>query len=139
MATVWSVTTTEIRHAVVDRFLAGIEVGHVPADLYASGARLDATVPGWRFQLAGPDAIALEYARWFAGPSTFAFVVRHALPDGELVRYVQDFTVDGQPHTAHHVHLLRVEGDHIVADTVFCGGRWGPELLAEIGAAAHAG
>ena len=56
-----------------------------------------------------------------------------------MVRYVQTFELGGQPHVAHHVHILRVRGDQIVTDTVFCGGRWGPEVLAQMGPAAHAG
>jgi hypothetical protein len=55
------------------------------------------------------------------------------------VRYFHTLEVGGVPHAVHHVHLLKVRGDQIAADTVFCGGRWGPEILAEMGPAAHAG
>jgi len=132
-------TTTEITHAVVDRFLDGIRAGQLPDGIYAPDATLDATVPGWRFQVAGEAAINDEYGRWFGHPSRFQALERHAIDGGEIVRYLQSFEVDGQPHAAHHAHLLTIVDDRIVADTVFCGGRWGPELLAEIGPAAHAG
>jgi hypothetical protein len=36
---------------------------------------------------------------------------------------------------AHHLHLLTVRDGLIVADTVFCGGRWPASLLAEMEAA----
>lgn len=36
---------------------------------------------------------------------------------------------------AHHMHVLTVRDDLIVADTVFCGGRWPASLLAEMEAA----
>ena len=39
------------------------------------------------------------------------------------------------PHAAHHMHLLTVRDDLIVADTVFCSGRWPAALLAEMEAA----
>jgi len=132
-------TTTEPTHAVVDRFLDGIRAGQLPEGIYAPDATLDATVPGWRFQLSGEAAITDEYGRWFSHPSRFQSLERHAIDGGEIVRYLQSFEVDGRPHAAHHAHLLTVVDDHIVADTAFCGGRWGPELLAEIGPAAHAG
>jgi len=132
-------TTTATTLTAVDRFLDGVRAGQVPSEVYAPDAKLDATVPGWRFQLTGAAAIAAEYGRWFSCPSRLDTVERHPIEDGEVIRYLQTWEVDGQPHAAHHTHLLRVDGDRIVADTVFCGGRWGPELLAEIGPAAHAG
>jgi hypothetical protein len=33
------------------------------------------------------------------------------------------------------VHLLTVDGDRLSRDTVFCGGRWSADLLAEMEAA----
>jgi hypothetical protein len=42
---------------------------------------------------------------------------------------------DGVPHAAHHVHVLDVVDGRIVADTVWCAGRWPASLLAEMEAA----
>ena len=39
---------------------------------------------------------------------------------------------NGVPHAAHRLHLLTVRDGLIVADTVFCGGRWPASLLAEM-------
>ena len=130
--------TTETT-TVIDRFLDGVRTGRVSPDLYAADARLDATVPGWRFQAQGRDQIAAEYRSWFAGASVLETLERLPIEGGEVVRYFHTFEVGGQSHAAHHVHLLQVRDDHIVADTVFCGGRWGPEVLAQLGPAAHAG
>lgn len=51
---------------VVDRFLRGIGIGRPADDVYAPDAVLDATVPGWRFQAHGAEAILHEYRRWGA-------------------------------------------------------------------------
>ena len=83
--------------------------------------------------------IAAEYSSWFASPSVLESLERLPVDGGEVVRYLHTFDVGGQPHAAHHVHLLQVRDDRIASDTVFCGGRWGPEVLAEMGPAAHAG
>ena len=114
---------------------------HRPGDpaLYTEDARLDATVPGWRFQAQGPIQIAAEYSSWFASPSELHALERIPIPGGEVVRYLHTFDLGGKQHAAHHVHLLQVRDDQICSDTVFCGGRWGPEVLAQMGAAAHAG
>jgi hypothetical protein len=53
----------------------------------------------------------------------------------EIVEYTLSWTENGVPHAAHHMHLLTVRDDQIVADTVMCGGRWPASLLAEMEAA----
>ena len=131
--------TTTTTTTVIDRFLDTVRTGRVSPDLYADDARLDATVPGWRFQAHGPAQIAAEYSSWFACPSVLETVERLPIEGGEVVRYLSRFELGGKAHAVHHVHLIQVHGDQIVSDTVFCGGRWGPEKLAEMGPAAHAG
>lgn len=130
--------TTTATLAVVDRFLAAVETGRLSSDLYAPDALLDATVPGWRFQVRGPDAIVEEYRGWFTGPCRLHTIERQALPDGALIRYVQS-DLDPGDITTHHLHLLTIVEDQITRDVVFCGGRWGPDLVAKMGAAAHSG
>lgn len=130
--------TSTTTATVVDRFLDGIRAGKLPADLYAEDAVLDATVPGWRFQAGGSAAILAEYQGWFFVPSELLTVERYPIEGGEVVRYLQQGEVKGTTYLAHHVHLLKLDGDRIIADTVFCGGQWGPEAVAQMGAAAHA-
>jgi hypothetical protein len=125
---------------VVERFLTAIEHGEPTQfeTLYAPTACLDATVPGWRFALQGPAAIAAEYGRWFAHHGRFEELQRRPTADGEVVTYVLDWEEQGVPHAAHHCHVLTVSDGHIVADQVWCGGRWPAALLAEMEAARHA-
>ena len=82
-------------------------------------------------------AIRAEYARWFADPGHFHELRRCPIDDGasEVVEYTLSWQENGVPHAAHHMHLLTVRDDLIVADTVFCGGRWPASLLAEMEAA----
>jgi len=128
---------------VVDKFLHAIESATIPgADFWSADATLDATVPNWRLQLRGPDAIRAEYSRWFADPGHLHEVRRLPVGDpvagegaSEVIEYSLSWLENGVPHAAHHVHLLTVRDDHIVADTVFCGGRWPASLLADMEAA----
>ena len=123
---------------VIDRFLQAIESATIPAcDVWSAGATLDATVPNWRLHAAGPDAIRAEYARWFADPARFDDLRRCPLGDGtgEVIEYTLSWQENGVPHAAHHMHLLTVRDDRIVADTVMCGGRWPAGLLADMEAA----
>jgi hypothetical protein len=123
---------------VIDKFLDAVQSATVPdCDVWSADATLDATVPNWRLHVAGPDAIRAEYARWFADPARFDELRRHRIDGGagEVVEYTISWSEDGVPHAGHHMHLLTVRDDRIVADTVFCGGRWPAKLLAEMEAA----
>ncbi|HTT51097.1 MAG TPA: hypothetical protein VMH35_06845 [Streptosporangiaceae bacterium] len=123
---------------VVDEFLQAIEKPGIPGcDVWSADATLDATVPNWRLHRAGPDAIRGEYARWFADPAHIGELRRYQMDDGsaEVIEYTLSWAENGVPHAAHHMHLLTVRDGRIVADTVFCGGRWPAALLAEMEAA----
>ena len=117
----------------VDAFLDALAGGRpVPDDLFAADATLDATVPDWRFgRLDGP-AIRAQFAHWFADPGTYDELDRTPIPGGEVVRFALSWTEGGVPHACHQIHVLTVEGGRIVADTMFCGGRWDAGLLAQM-------
>ena len=123
---------------VIDKFLHAIETATIPAcEVWSADAALDATVPNWRRQTRGPDAIRAEYARWFADPGQLGELRRCPVAGGpsEVLEYTLSWTENGVPHAGHHLHLLTVRDDRIVADMVFCGGRWPAALLAEMEAA----
>jgi hypothetical protein len=128
---------------VIEKFLQAIETATIPGcDVWSADATLDATVPNWRLHAAGAGAIQAEYARWFADPGHFDELRRYTVQDGtagggstEVVEYTLSWTENGVPHAGHHLHLLTVRDDRIVADMVFCGGRWPAALLAEMEAA----
>jgi hypothetical protein len=120
----------------VDRFLEAVRLARIDAcDAWAPDATLDATVPNWRFHCQGADRIRETYRDWFADPGEFERIRRHPVAGGEVVEYLLTWEEHGIPHAAHHVHLLDVADDRIVADTVVCGGRWPADLLAEMAAA----
>ncbi len=125
----------------VDRFLDAIGAGAgVPADLFGADIVLDATVPGWRFTVRGSQAVARQYAAWFAAPATFEELDRMPVASGEVITYLLTWEENGVPHAAHHCHVLRFDGaGRIAQDRFFCGGRWNAALLAEMAAAEHAG
>jgi hypothetical protein len=123
-------------HHPVDRFLAELGAGlGITTEAWTDDARLDATVPHWRFECDGAEAVAAELSRWYDAPTVIESVVRRPIPGGEAVELDLTWVEDGIPHAAHQVHLLTVDGDRMSRDTVFCGGRWPAALLAEMEAA----
>jgi hypothetical protein len=121
----------------VDDFLHAIQTATIAAcDVWSADATLDATVPNWRMRRTGADAIRAEYARWFADPAHFDELCRYQIAGtGELIEYTLSWSENGVPHSGHHMHMLTVRDERIVADTVMCGGRWPAGLLAEMEAA----
>ncbi len=134
-------TTTATRpdsalHPVVGRLLDAIRDATVTDELFAADAVLDATVPGWRFSVTGGAGVAEQLRTWFDDPSQFEELLRHPTPSGEVVEYTLSSAHAGVPYAVRHVHVLTVEEDRIVADHVWCAGRWDAARLAEMEVAA---
>lgn len=125
----------------VDRFLDAVAGGAgIPAELLAPKVVLDATVPGWRFEVTGRDPVARQYGTWFAAPAAFEELERFWVGGGEVVTYLLAWVEGGRPYAARHCHVLSVDaGGRITRDLFFCGGRWDAARLAEMAAAQHAG
>ncbi len=132
-------TSTTI--TAVDRLLAAIAEGSgVGRHLFAADARLDATVPHWRFARHGADAVAAQYTAWFAERASFEELERHEIDCGEVVTYLLTWESDGVPFAARHCHVLRLDDrGRIASDQFFCGGRWSAGELAQMAAASDAG
>jgi len=120
----------------VARFLDAVTSGDgIPAGIFSDDATLDATVPMWRLEANGADAVRGELGKWYGLPATLEHVAHRPFPGGDAVEIDLSWHEAGVPHAAHQLHVLAVEGDRIVSDTVFCGGRWPAALLAEMEAA----
>lgn len=122
-------------YVAVDQLLSALETGNRVLDgAYAADAVLDFTVPNWRFSVRGAEAIADAWKDFHGVPGRFEQLRREPTPTGEVVEYTLTWFEPDGTHAVHHCHLLEVRDGAIVSDTAFCGGRWGPALLAEIGA-----
>jgi hypothetical protein len=117
----------------VDRYLAAIEAGAMGrCDALSPDISLDATVPNWRFRVEGDTAVRAELTRWYATTGRFEELQRTSLPSGELVEFTLGWEEGGVPHAVHQAHVVAVRGDQVIADTVWCGGRWPASLMAEM-------
>jgi hypothetical protein len=123
-------------HTVIDWFLAGISGAQIPAEVFCDEVVLDATVPNWRYQVRGAPAVAAELAKWYAEPGRFSDVRRTDIPNGELVQFTLTWTEHEVEHRCHQAHVLQLRNSQVLQDTVWCGGRWPADLIAEMQAAA---
>ena len=125
-------------NSVIDRFLAGIASADIPVAVFHEETVLDATVPNWRYQVRGAAAVRAELAKWYADPGRFDDVRRTNISGGELVEFTLMWSEDGVEHMCHQAHILQLQSDRVVKDTVWCGGRWPAALIAEMAADATA-
>ena len=120
----------------IDQFLTELQAGAgMSAAYWTPDAHLDATVPQWRFEQDGAEAVAATFSGWYNVPISIDRVTRTSVPGGETVELDLSWAEHGMPFAAHQVHLIELDGDRIAKDTTFCGGRWSASLLAEMGAA----
>jgi hypothetical protein len=118
---------------VAEGFLGAIEHGRIQTcDAFSPGARIDATVPNWRYSLEGADAVKAELSRWYADPGTFEELTRTSVTGGELVMFTLCWEEQRTPHAVHQAHVIMVNSEGIASDTIWCGGRWPASLLAEM-------
>ncbi len=136
---VMTATPTITRSSVfepVQRLLDAIASGAgLPDGLFTADAVLDATVPMWRYEATGGEAVRNELAKWYALPACIDRMQRRPFPGGEAIEIDISWVENGVPHAGHQLHVLGLSGDRIASDTVFCGGRWPAELLADMEAA----
>jgi hypothetical protein len=116
----------------IDRFLAGVEAGSIPSDVFSDDAVLDATVPNWRFSVQGGQAVRGQLAEWYADPGRFESLRRTPISGGELVEFTLNWMEDGAHYTCHQAHILALADDRVTRDTAFCGGRWSEALVADM-------
>jgi hypothetical protein len=117
----------------VDRYLTAIAgASMATCDALAPDVILDATVPNWRFSVAGDAAVRGELAGWYADPGSFEELERTPTPTGELIEFTLRWVEKGVPHACHQAHVIDVAGGVITRDRAWCGGRWSATLLAEM-------
>lgn len=133
-------TTARSVADTVDAYLDELAAARLGAtELLHPEVAWDATVPHWRYRLEGEAAVRKELASWYSSPLSDAHVLRHRTDGGEVVDSSMRFIEGGVEWTVHHLTVLAVEDGLIRSITIACGGRWGPDLVAQIGPAAHAG
>jgi hypothetical protein len=129
-----------INHRPVTGYLSAIEAGTMRGcEALAPDMVLDATVPNWRYQVHGGDAVRAELGRWYAASGAFEHLERTPLAGGELIEFTLRWEEGGVPHSVHQAHIVEVSGDRITRDRVWCGGRWPAALMAEMAEASDDG
>lgn len=107
-----------------DRFVAWLETGVRPVDLFAPGVFIDLTVPQWRLQAADAEgAFSLrERSHPFPGRVTVEALDRTSR--GFLLQFEERWEADGQRWYCRELIHCTVEDGRICELAVYCTGDW---------------
>lgn len=95
------------------------------AELYSEDALLDMNMPGWRFQLQGPEAISRQVAGYFERGPVKVLDWRARTSDwGAVVEESTNWEVEPEGLFYRQVHIFLTEGDHITEHIIYCAGEW---------------
>ena len=104
------------------------------AEIYTSDVLLDAQVPGWRFQLQGPDAVTGWWKEQVSHFDRFrvTWVRATTTDDGAVVEWEMR---GGEPDSEHEylcreVDVLHGDGERIHTHVISCTGLWDPATIA---------
>ncbi len=126
-----NLTTTD-HQILADHYREAVEREDLAslATLYHPDVLLDAHVPNWRFQVIGRTEVARFTGAALPGPGRFTSFVAEPTADGDLLVQFEwrQQSDQGAGAKARQLHVLRLDDDRIVEQTVFCAGVWGPGL-----------
>ena len=103
------------------------------AELYRPDALLDVSVPQWRYQLQGREAIRQALAEELAPVIGSARVTgKRAMrtDDGVVVELEVRFEQDGEERQWREVHLFHTDGAAITEHLNYCTGVWDAATIA---------
>lgn len=104
------------------------------AALYRADVLLDANVPEWRYQLQGVDSVVEklreEWSPVLAAGYEVTATRSHPMDNGVVVETEVRYRHDGEVHLWRDVHIVRTDGEAIVAHTFYCTGDWDGATIA---------
>ena len=103
------------------------------AELYRADALLDSSVPEWRFQLQGRDAIReklQEEAAHLSGGARVSGWRVTSTADGVAIELEVRFSQEGEERQWREVHLFHTDGEAITEHVNYCTGIWNAATIA---------
>jgi ketosteroid isomerase-like protein len=121
--------------AITDHIIARLTVLDFDglAQLYRPDALLDVSVPQWRYQLQGPEAIRQALAEElapFVGSARVTGQRATRTDDGVVVELEVRFMQDGEERQWREVHLFHTDGTAITEHLNYCTGVWDAATIA---------
>ena len=122
-------------HELAEKFITFLETGEVPAELMAPNVFCDFTMPTWRLQANGVDAMAALRRAGHPGPGSVPRWRFDPTPTGFVLEVEEAWEWDGEHWTAREMFRADIGDDGITQMSVYCTGDWDAARRAEHAAA----
>ena len=113
---------------VAERFVTFLEQGTPPADLFAEDVFCDFTMPLWRLQAHGLDAVVELRRRSHPWPGEVARSRCDVTPTGFVIELEERWDGDGQRWYCREMARADLAGGLISELSVYCTGDWDDAL-----------
>lgn len=135
MTTTAPAVTDQTVQDVAAKFRAFLETGAVADGLFTPDAFCDFTLPLWRVQAEGRDAVVALRTVNHPEPSAMTAWRVDRTATGLLVEVAEAWTADGQDWTCRELIRADLRGESIADLSVYCTGDWDAARRTEHAAA----
>ncbi len=106
------------------KFVAFIETGTPPDNLFTSDVFCDLTVPHWRLQSEGIEDLVALRRQSHPAPGRVTRSRVDATPGGFVVEFEERWDQNGESWYARELARADVSGDSIASLSIYCTGDW---------------
>jgi hypothetical protein len=110
--------------ALATRLVEFLETGTPPRGLFSPDVFCDFTMPHWRLQSSGVDALVELRRRGHPGPGTVPRWRSAPTPGGFVVEFEERWHERGQDWYSREMAWVELEGGSIKSLSVYCTGDW---------------
>lgn len=119
-----------VARSVAERFVTFLEEGDAPPDLFADDVFCDFTMPHWRLQAEGIDAVAELRKRGHPSPGDVIRWRCDTTPTGFVIEFEECWMQDSQRWYSREMARADLAAGLIVHLSVYCTGDWDEALQA---------
>ncbi|MDT4910526.1 MAG: hypothetical protein QOI69_3767 [Pseudonocardiales bacterium] len=124
MTAIAALTALEAAPPVVKKLVQWLETGHVPVGLFTADVFCDLTVPTWRLQAQGADAVAAMRRASHPAPGRVPRLRYDPTPSGFVLEWEEEWDEHGDHWYCREMLRADVSAEAISSVSVYCTGDW---------------
>jgi hypothetical protein len=117
-------------HGVAERFVAFLETGTPPPGLFADDVFCDFTMPLWRLQARGVDAVVALRRQGHPSPGQVPRWRCDVTPSGFVIEFEERWEQGGQRWYSREMARAELAGGAIAEVSIYCTGDWDEDRQA---------